>query len=356
MKGLSIKFSRWTSGFVVFFALSSLFLLTSFVHSAETKDKEQKKAEAAGEFFGIPVPISNYYFAQGIIRIFGTRWRGEPKTDQEIEKEVWNELLLSYEAFRRGINVSRTESEEEITKMLKSYNVSFDWKKDPETYTKWAKDTLGYKTDLFENQIEHLLKVEKLRKQVIDSIKVSVTEEEAHQKFLNEYNTLSLELVQSDELKKAQEFYEQVNKDSDYWEKNQQLCEETVKKDTEYWQRNNDKNPGPGGVFRFQRPGFVCVEFLMNMWGYPQDAVYRMLELPVGSFYKPVPVYKGYGVSKILEIRKADENEFPKRRQSYYERVEMIKKYEGFPKWLEDLRKSAHIKSYLEIVKQSGKK
>ena len=85
-----------------------------------------------------------------------------------------------------------------------------------------------------------------------------------------------------------------------------------------------------------------------------------MLEMPVGSFYPPVPIYKGYGVSKILEIRRADENEFPKRRQFYYERVEMVKKYEGFPKWLEDLRKNAHIKSYLGVTtpqpKQSGKK
>ena len=106
-------------------------LFSSFLFSQTV---QTKNPEIAGEFFGIQVPTSNYYFAKNIISVFGTRWRGVPKTPEEIEKQVWIEILLSYEAFRRNIKVKDEEVDEEIGKMLKSHKVSFDWKKEPSAY------------------------------------------------------------------------------------------------------------------------------------------------------------------------------------------------------------------------------
>lgn len=96
----------------------------------------------------------------------------------------------------------------------------------------------------------------------------------------------------------------------------------------------------------FKRPGFVCLEFLMDMWKLPERAVYDMIEMDIGSIYPPTPIYRGYGVFKVLKIRRAEKEEFPKRRESYYQQIRMKKKHVGFNGWLKELRKEANIKKY----------
>lgn len=288
-------------------------------------DNQNTNPEVVGELFNVPVPIQNFYFAWGVIQVFGTRWRGSPKTTEEIEEQVWTELVLSYETFRRNIEVSREEIEEEITKVLKSHKVSFDWKESPEDYAEWLQENIGTPVELFENQIEHLLKIEKLRKEVIDSIEPEVSEEEAFREFLNEHNTLSVELIQFDELEKAEEFYQ------------------GAKSKPGFWEEKKEESPDS-----FRRPGFVALEFLMHMWKFQKEDVYKMIELEPGGIYPPAPIYKGYGVFKILEIRRAVEEDFPKYRESYYNQIKTQKKYEGFNQWLEDLKEAANIKVYLK--------
>ena len=275
---------------------------TAFLFSAE--DERLQDSKIVGELFGVPVPIGNYYFAWGIIQVFGTRWRGVPQTTGEVEEQVWIELLLSYEAFNRNITVSRKEVEEEITRILEDHKVSFDWKEATEDYAGWTQENIGAPIDLFENQVEHLLKIEKLRKQVLDSIDPEVSEEEAIQEFRNERNTLSIELIQFDELEKAQEFFAKAQSQPEFWDEEKQ------------------KNPNS-----FKRPGFVALEFLMHMWKFTEEDVYKMIELREGKIYPPAPIYKGYGVFKILEVRRAVEEDFPRYRQSYYNQIKTQKKY-----------------------------
>ncbi len=288
------------------------------------QDPAKKEPEAAGEFFGAPVPMNNYYFAKGALVIFGNRWGAQPQTPQELEGCVWNDLLLSYEAFRRNIEVSREEVGAEITKMLKAEKVEFDWNKDKEAYTKWIKGKANEPVELFENQLKHLIQLQKLRQQVMDGITPAVTEEEAYQEFLNEYNTLGIELVQFDQLKSAEEFYNRAKKNPEFWDK--------------------EKNKRPKD---FKRPGFVALEFLMDMWKLPKDAVYKMMKMKAGDIYPPAPIYKGYGVFKILELKAAEELKYPQLKNSYYEQIKMKKKYEGLNEWIKNLKLQANIKVYL---------
>lgn len=288
------------------------------------EEKQLQKEEFAGEFqgWGIKVPLGNYYFIKGAIVLFGTRWGASPQTPEELEERTWDQLLLSYEAFRRDIKVEQKEVEEEITKTLSSEKITFDWKQDKEAYAKWLKDRTGETIELFENQLRHLLQLEKLRQQVLETIKPAVTEQEAYQEFLNEYNTLELELVQFDEQKDAESYYQKM-------------------KDPALWEAEAKKDP------KFaKRPGFVSLEFLMDMWKIPKDDLYKMLTQEENSTYPPTTVYKGYGVFRILKKRVAQESEFPKLRDSYFKQVEMIKKYEGLKLWLKQLKEEAKIKKY----------
>ena len=442
----------------------------SFVNKAEERDVS---SEIAGEFFGIPVPLGNYYFAKRVVETFNAPWRSVPKNKKELEDLTWQELLLSYEAYRRDIKAMDVEINSYIDKILRQEKVSFNWRTDKKAFKKWVKDKLKEPVELFRNQVAHLIKLNKLREQVIDSIEPDVTEKEAYQKFLDEYNTLSVELIQFDNLKEAQSFYGQImrplpegaldkliwddlvlsyeaykrkiksdekivkgtiaellwdNNVRFNWKKNKKALKEWIKdnmgvsedvfrkrisfiskidklrqdiyagnepavdeniygnilkkyktikraymkfprifrvssnkvlvfkslKDAEDFYRKVRREAGPWGDKKredpkqFRRPGFVALDFLIHMWKFKRDDAYNMLKLESGDYYHPAPIYKGYAVFKILNIRRADSREFEKRKQYYFKRVGMIKKYEGFKRWLKDLREKADIKIYIK--------
>jgi len=304
--------------------LTIIVLAVPCVFGQDKADKAAQKNEFVGEFsnWQTPVPWANYYFIQGAIVVFGTRWGESPRTEQELQDRIWEQLVLSYEAFRRNIKVEDKELEEEIDKMLKGEKVAFDWKKDKQAFADWVKEKSKENVELFQNQLRHLIQLEKLRKEVLDTFKPQVTEEEAKNEFINEYNTIELELKQFDQLKDAQAFYQDM-------------------KNPKLWVEKGNIEPK-----FFQHPGFVSFEFLINMWKIPKDDLYKMLDLEVDSIYPPIPVYKGYGVIRILKKRPADPAEFPKVRESYFKQVEMLKKYDQLKNWLNKLKQDAGIKIY----------
>jgi hypothetical protein len=323
-KGVVIAFV--TSVFTrKFFKLLTAFLIlvileTTIIFAQEEADENK----IAGELFGVPVSIGNYYFAKRVVLSLDAKWRSVPKTDEELEDLVWQELLFSYEAFRRGIEVSDEEVEEQIDKILKAEKVEFNWREDKQAYEDWVKERLKASVELFENQIAHLVKLEKLRQQVLDSIEPEVTEEEAYQKFLDEYNSLGVEIIQFEdsELEEAEKLFEQIKSDSELWEKKKE-----EKKDS----YRNLKGP-------------YALDFLINLWGFKREDVYAMIDMKKDEFYKPSPIYKGYAVFKIGAIRKADPEEFDKHRDYYFDKIRNIKKYQGFKDWAKELKKQANIK------------
>jgi hypothetical protein len=309
---------------VIFGVFVIIGLVVTCVLGQDKVSKVPQKNEFIGEFSGwqAPVPFSNYYFVQGAIMVFGTKWGESPQTEQELQDRVWEQLVLSFEAFRRDIKVEDKELEEEIDKMVKAEKVAFDWKKDKQAFSDWVKEKTKENVELFQNQLRHLIQLEKLRKEVLDTFKPQVTEVEAKNEFINEYNTIELELKQFDQLKDAEVFYQKM-------------------KDPKSWVEEGKKDPK-----FFQHPGFVSFEFLIHMWKIPKDDLYRMLTMDIDAIYPPVPVYKGYGVMRILKKRQADPAEFPKVRESYLKQVEMIKKYDQLKEWLKNLKQDAGIKIY----------
>ncbi len=283
---------------------------------------------AAGEFFGIRVPVSNYYVVKGALLVFGNKWGPQPATPEELEGCVWTDLVLSYEAFRRTVTVTQEELDEEIAKIVKDEKVAFDWKKDKDAYKKWVKDKTTEPVDLFENQLRHLIQIKKLREQVMEGIHPTVTDEEAFQEYLDEYNTLGIELVQLDDLKAAEEF-----------------CKK-AKAEPKFWDEERGKRPKD-----FRRPGFVSLEFLMAMWKLPRDAAYKMMKMEIGDIYPPAPIYKGYGVFKVLEKRPADESKYPAQKDFYHKKIEMRKKYEEMQEWVKKLKEEAEIKVNPDLSK-----
>lgn len=287
-----------------------------------TDQTEETPPQFVGEFFGVQVPLQNYQFIKNVSTVFGFR-DAQPKTDQDKENYYWEQLLFSFESFRRNILISQDELNKEIEKLLAAEKVTFDFKKDPEAFSKWLKTRTNVTPEIFDNMIRHLLQVQKLKQQVFDSMDPAVDEKEAHAKFINQYNTLGVELVELGTLKEAEDFYRKAKADKNFWE------------------MEKSKRPKD-----FKRPGFVSCEFLIDIWKFPQEATLKMVRMKPGDFYKPEPIYKGYAVFKILEKRSAQESDFQKNKKSFYDQVKMRKKFEGFGKWFDDLKKQAQITVY----------
>jgi len=430
-----------------------------------------ENSELAGKIFGIPVPMNNYYFAKKAVITFGAKWRGTPQTEEELEDLVWQELLYSFESFRREISVNDDEVDEEIKKILKAQKVEFNWKEDSEKFVAWCEETLKLDVLGLRNQMTHLIQLEKLRQEVMDSFEPEVTEDEAYSKFLDEHNTLLVELRRFDDKAEADLLYEQAIKpiekkamdeliwrdllllqeakkrgiaaDSEEtdriinslmrekkarfkWKDDAQKFEEWVTenmnmdsaeflktmvdiatinvltqkifsgvepdidstgkmatflkdnrsikkaygkffdshdKDNNLLQFSNikvarafyksiNRNPGVWEDRKrrepkeFKQPGFVAVDFLLNMWKFQKEDCYKMLEMKLGKFYPASPIYKGYAVFKVLNIRRADPKKFEEKHDYYIDRVKTIKKYESYKEWKENFKKAANIEVY----------
>jgi len=463
--------------FIVVFTLACPLL---YAQDTDTKSNpgiqnaQDETPEFAGELFGQPVPMGNYYFAKRVVQTFSAKWRGTPKTMEELEDLTWQELLFSFEAFRRGIEVTADDIDKEIEKILKAHKAEFSFRTDKEEYQKWTKENIGVPIEYFRNQMEHLVKLEKLRKETLESFEPEVTDEEAYQKFLDEYNSLSVELIRIDDLDQAKDFYQKAikpvlkeeldelvwqdlllsyeafkrkieieDKDTDRvielmlrenkvnfrWKENEEefakwiqekfgiakdvfreqithlvkidklrqkifakeepevdqdktyqeflnirgaintayqkfledynlqkdnvLWFETLEAAKEYYEKINRK----AGFWEerkrqqpqeFKRPGFVALDFLINMWGFKKEDAYKMMDEKIDAFYPPSPIYKGYGIFKIREIRKADLSKYEERKDYYFNRVKMIKQYESYKKWVEDFKEEANIKVYIK--------
>jgi len=304
-------------------------------HSEQPDSAQHNSApQFAGEFFDIGVPLQNYYFVKGVISVFGNKWGPQPQSQKELEKVIWDQLVMSFEAFRRGVEVSQEEVDEEITKILAAERVEFDWKKDRASYEKWVKDKTNEPAEVFEGQLKHLIQLHKLRQQIMDSVDPGVSEKEAYEEFMNENNNLSVELIQFDEKKDADNF-----------------CKKT-RGNSKFWEEEREKRPKD-----FKRPGAVSLEFLIDIWGFQREAAYGMMKARVGDIYPPAPIYKGYAVFKILAQGHADKSYFKKEnvKKSYYDQIKDKKRLKALATWFEDLKKQANIQKYDKVINELTK-
>jgi len=303
----------------------SIFFILFFLKPCFGEEAVKNSPQYVGEFFGIKVPEKNHFFIKSALTVFGNRFGSQPKNAIEEEKCVWDQLLLSFEAFRRNINVSQKDVDGEVLKILQADKVGFDRKKDPPAYEKWVKEKTGEPARVLEEQIRHFLQVEKLRAEIMESISAAVTIKEACREFMDERSMLSVEFVRFTEKKEADKFYD------------------SAKKNSRFWDKEKKKRPGD-----FKGMGAVSLVFLMDIWKFPRRAVYDMMRVKQGSIYPPADVFEGYGVFKVLEQRVANKADFAKSKAYYFAKVKRRKKYEGLNKWFEELKKEANIKIYKE--------
>ena len=275
--------------------------------------------QIAGAIFNVPVPIGNYAFAKRVSYMFPRPWE-ERLSGEERERAIWEALILHYESFRRGIEVSDEEMERRIDSVLKDQKQSFARAGDPAAYAAWVKDALGEEVAHFENQMRYLYQIDKLRDQVRDSLPVTNTEPELQDEFLSERHHVGGDYVLFDSQAEAEAFYGAMTAPGT-------------------WEAAKAKDPN------FSKPfGLITVQAIIDLWSVPKVQAFAFHALPLGTVAPPMPFgTKQWGVFRLLEKRTGDLAEFAPQRAAYDAKLTAKKRYVGLQQWIKAFVASAHL-------------
>jgi hypothetical protein len=275
-------------------------------------------AAVAGEIFGIPVSMGNYSFAKRVASIFPRPWGAADVSPVEREQLVWESLVLHYEGFRRGIAVSEEELDTTVDELLRDLGQSFRRRRDAEAYRRWVKATLHEDVELFETQMRYLVQIRKLKDQMFERQRVTVSEEEMQREFLNDQHHLGGELVVFSTKAEAEVFYEDVKQPS-------------------RWDAMKARGTPPVRTF-----SPMTLTAIIDLWGVSREQARRCHAMSLGSVGPPMPFGKQWAVVRLLEKRTGDLRDFPKARVRYLRKVERTKKYQALTQWIETLKQAAH--------------
>lgn len=276
--------------------------------------------EIAGEIFGQPVSLNNYYFAKRVALMFPRPWGAPDLTGQALEDFVWEQLLLHYASYQRGIQATDDELEVMVNELLRNHGQSVSRRGNPEAYRRWVNETLGIEPDALENQVRYLIQIRKLNDQILQEQRVTVTEAEMQQEFLNEQHHVGGEMVAFDTKEAAEAFYQTVREGSS-WDAME-----------------------ASGAHQVRPVSLMTLEAYIDLWSIPKAQIEALHALELGSVGAPMPFGKQWCVYHLLEKRVGDVREFPARRESYFQQVQSKKKYQAQQQWIRDFKASASLK------------
>jgi len=293
------------------------------VSPATTAQPASPTTELAGQIFDVPVPMGNYYFAKRVHGMFQTP-EERSMTPEQMEQHIWHNLVLSFEASRRQIEVTEEEFSQWVDSVLSVLELKFTRTEKPDEYKKWVEETLKQSVELFENQMRYLATIEKLKREIVNEMQVTVTEEEMRQDYLNTENHVGGEYLLFETQADADAFYEN-NKDIAKWES--------------YKAANSDK------VKPFM---LITVQAIVDLWGVPQEKIDEFHAMPIGQVGKPLPFGNQVGVFRLLDKRTGDFSNFDSKKENLQKRVEARKKYQAGQDWIKNIDREAKIQVWVK--------
>ncbi|MBI2998837.1 MAG: hypothetical protein HYY46_10395 [Deltaproteobacteria bacterium] len=258
--------------------------------------REGEPGGIAGEIFGIPVDMGKYFFAKRVAYMFPSPWGAADLRPADREQVIWENLILHYKGFRRGITVTEGELNAAVDKFLKDQRQPFSRRGDPGAYRRWVSETLREDVDLFENQIRYIIQIRKLKDQLLQEQRVTVTEQEMRQEFLNEKHHVGGELVVFNTKAAAEALYKDV-------------------KDPKRWEGMKARGP-----YEVRPVSLMSLTAIIDLWGVPKEQIYAFHALSLGSIGQ----------------------------DSYLRKVEIKKKYQALKQRVEQLKKAARLKMFVK--------
>lgn len=279
--------------------------------------------QVAGEIFGSPISIENYLFARRVHTTFKDP-TDEKLTPQEMDQKIFENLIYSYEAFQRNIQVTDEELDQWIDSVLAALNLTFKRKENPQEYETWATEQLKGTVELFENQMKYMAQIEKFRREMVKEMKVQVNEDELKEDFLNVQDHVGGEYTLFDTKSEAEDFYAQYQ----------------TKKN---WEKLKKEKPDLIKPF-----SMITLQAIIDLWGVPEEQIREFHAMELETVGKPLPFGTKWGVFRLLDKRTGDFKDFDenKRKESQM-RVESRKKVAARDQWMKDLIKNANLKIFI---------
>lgn len=153
--------------------------------------------------------------------------------------------------------------------------------------------------------------------------RVTVTEKEMRQEFLNEKHHVGGELVVLNTKEAAEAIYKDV-------------------KDPKRWEAMKDR-----ATHRVRPVSQMSLTAIIDLWGAPKEQIQAFHAMSLGSIGPPMPFGTKWGVFRLLEKRTGDLQDFPNERDFYLRKVEMKKKYQALKQRVEQLKKAARLKIFV---------
>lgn len=290
---------------------------------AAASQSSAPETELAGQIFDAPVPMGNYYFAKRVHGMFQTP-EERAMTPEQMEQHVWHNLVLSFEASRRQIEVTEEEFSQWVDSVLSVLELKFTRAANPDEYKKWIEETLKQSVELFENQMRYLATIEKLKREIVKEMQVTVTEEEMRKDYLNTENHVAGEYLLFDKKEEADAFYNE-NRDIAKWDAYKAASADKVK------------------PFMM-----ITVQAIVDLWGVPQEQIDEFHAMDLGMVGKPLPFGTQWGVFRLLEKRTGDFTNYESKKENLQKRVEARKKYQAGQDWIKNIDKEAKIQVWVK--------
>jgi hypothetical protein len=154
--------------------------------------------------------------------------------------------------------------------------------------------------------------------------RVTVTEQEMRQEFLNEKHHVGGELVVLNTKVAADALYKDV-------------------KDPKRWEGMKAR-----GTYQVRPVSLMTLTAIIDLWGVPKEQIYAFHAMSLGSIGPPMPFGKRWAVFRLLGKQTGDLQDFPHERDSYLRKVEMKKKYQALKQRVEQLEKAARLKMFVK--------
>lgn len=301
-------------------ALISLFFVNPSLLAAQGGNL---RFEAIGEVFGRPVSSSEFNYYLKTASIFTRFGKDGERKEEEVRNEAWQNLIFRQEATRLNISVTKQELKEEIQRLLSEKEIEYG----SADYPVWISSQLGEDVDIFERRIEDLLIINKFMNEKTNP-EVTATDEEAKEKFLNQYNSFESEYIKFDNEGDAKAFLEKVKADPKLW------------KDT-YDQKRELGQKGSSWI------NIMSLEALIDLWKIPRDDAYRILAHQPGEFIAAKFFY-GDAVFRLLSKRDADLEKFTdKKKESLKDAIIRSRKHKIVKEYFEELLGRANYRDFV---------
>ncbi|HEX9780009.1 MAG TPA: peptidylprolyl isomerase [bacterium] len=286
--------------------------------------------EFAGRIFGVPVSVGNYSFAKRVALMYSPPFGMAHAAPERQEEHIWRQLVLHYEAFRRGIEATDEELNELAGQFLSANGQTFTREGDPDAYARWTEESLGLDPEHLDNQLAYLIAIRALKHQVLEGIEVEVTEEEMRREFLNEQRHVGGAMVTFETREEAEAFVRRAGT-------------------SESW----DVMAAAGGV-EVRPVSLMTLEAYIDLWGVSQEQMDALHALETGGVGPPMPFGTQWCVFRVLEKRDEDPEEFPARRDDLLRQLEHRKRAAALEAWINDLEAQAAVEIFLDHQPRSN--